>query len=208
MKRFVVLVGIDLSSPSAAVADQALDLAATHPRSEVHFVAVQELTLELAPTAHDEIRSPVAALRQITESAVRRFEASHAISSLEKVTVHAMVGDPAREIVALAAELGADLVLVGTHGRRGVKRVLLGSVAEKVVRTAGCPVFVVRPKAHAEALKVPEIEPLCSECAGTREASGGRELWCARHAEHHVHAHVYSYDQVGHGETRPWGFST
>jgi len=48
------------------------------------------------------------------------------------------------EIVAAAAELKADLVVVGTHGRRGLAHALLGSVAEKVVRSAPCPVLTVR----------------------------------------------------------------
>jgi nucleotide-binding universal stress UspA family protein len=52
-------------------------------------------------------------------------------------------GKPWREIARLAVELGADLVVVGTHGRRGLEHGLLGSVAEKVVRTAPRPVLVV-----------------------------------------------------------------
>lgn len=49
-----------------------------------------------------------------------------------------------REVVAVAKERHVDLVVVGSHGRRGLPRALLGSVAEKVVRTAPCPVLVVR----------------------------------------------------------------
>jgi nucleotide-binding universal stress UspA family protein len=52
-------------------------------------------------------------------------------------------GTPWSEINALAKEMNADLVVMGTHGRRGVARALLGSVAEKVVRTAPCPVLTV-----------------------------------------------------------------
>ena len=54
-------------------------------------------------------------------------------------------GDPARVIVRLAAESGCDLVVMGTHGRTGLSRLLLGSVAEEVVRRASCPVVTVRP---------------------------------------------------------------
>jgi nucleotide-binding universal stress UspA family protein len=52
-------------------------------------------------------------------------------------------GDAWRSIIATAEELGADLIVMGTHGRRGLPRALLGSVAEKVVRTAHCPVLTV-----------------------------------------------------------------
>ena len=53
-------------------------------------------------------------------------------------------GDPAVVVPAVASEAGADLVVVGTHGRTGVRRVLMGSVAERVVRHAGCAVLTVR----------------------------------------------------------------
>jgi nucleotide-binding universal stress UspA family protein len=205
MKHFIVLAAVDFSPASASIAEHAFELATAHPRAEVHLVSVQELTLELLAPAHDELRLPD--LHGLAERAVRGFEADHAISTIERVLVHTLIGDPANEIVTLAAEIDADLIVVGTHGRRGLPRAILGSVAEKVVRTAGCPVFVVRRKAHPDALRVPEIEPVCTECAGTRKASGGRELWCARHAERHQHAHVYAYSERGHGGERPWGFS-
>ncbi len=57
-------------------------------------------------------------------------------------------GVPFQEIVQAAEELGADLIVVGTHGRTGLKHVLLGSTAERVVRHASCPVLVVREHEH------------------------------------------------------------
>lgn len=54
-------------------------------------------------------------------------------------------GDPGASISAAAEAEGADLVVVGTRGRSGAERMLLGSVSDHVVRTAGCPVLVVRP---------------------------------------------------------------
>lgn len=52
------------------------------------------------------------------------------------------------EIVNAAKELDCDLIILGTHGRTGMDRLLLGSTVEKVVRKAGCPLFVVRPHEH------------------------------------------------------------
>jgi nucleotide-binding universal stress UspA family protein len=60
---------------------------------------------------------------------------------------HVATGDPADAIVRYAAELGVDLIVMGTHGRTGLQHVLLGSVAEKVVRHALCPVLTVRHRA-------------------------------------------------------------
>jgi nucleotide-binding universal stress UspA family protein len=59
------------------------------------------------------------------------------------VTVAGAGGDPAEEILRYAARYPIDLIVVGTHGRTGVSRLLLGSVAERVVRGARCPVLVV-----------------------------------------------------------------
>src|SRR5690606_4331872 len=64
----------------------------------------------------------------------------------DAVEEHVVSGTPAYEICNLAAKVGADLVIVGTHGRRGLSRLWLGSCSEAVVREAPCPVLVVRPK--------------------------------------------------------------
>ncbi|MCL2777827.1 MAG: universal stress protein [Polyangiaceae bacterium] len=53
-------------------------------------------------------------------------------------------GETWRTILDTVAEVGAELIVMGTHGRRGLPRALLGSVAEKIVRTASCPVLTVR----------------------------------------------------------------
>ena len=58
--------------------------------------------------------------------------------------VEVAAGNPADAIVRVAKERAADLIVMGTHGRTGLQHVLLGSVAEKVVRLAGCPVLTVR----------------------------------------------------------------
>jgi nucleotide-binding universal stress UspA family protein len=63
-----------------------------------------------------------------------------------KIAVNHMFleGDPASEIVRYAADAGADVIVLGTHGRTGVERLLMGSVAEKVMREAPCSVLVVK----------------------------------------------------------------
>jgi nucleotide-binding universal stress UspA family protein len=63
---------------------------------------------------------------------------------LAKVGVVKASGEPASEIVAYAKDAGTDLLVVGTHGRTGFTHALMGSVAERVVRRAGCPVLTVR----------------------------------------------------------------
>jgi nucleotide-binding universal stress UspA family protein len=72
---------------------------------------------------------------------LRQNEAGDAAVALEH---RLLEGDPARVIVRLAGAGGCDLVVMGSHGRTGLSRLLLGSVAEEVVRRAGCPVVTVR----------------------------------------------------------------
>lgn len=57
------------------------------------------------------------------------------------------MGDPAGEIVRIADDEGAEMIVLGTHGRTGLTRILMGSVAEAVVRRASCPVLVYRETA-------------------------------------------------------------
>jgi nucleotide-binding universal stress UspA family protein len=64
---------------------------------------------------------------------------------------HLVIGDPADEIVRLADEHAVDLIVMATHGRTGFKRLLMGSVAEEVVRRARCPVFTFKPRQHQPA---------------------------------------------------------
>jgi nucleotide-binding universal stress UspA family protein len=55
-------------------------------------------------------------------------------------------GDPGQRITAYAEEVGADVIVMPSHGRTGLKRLLLGSVAERVLRLAHCPVLVLKSK--------------------------------------------------------------
>ncbi len=83
-----------------------------------------------------------AAERAAVDAEVRAFVRRSA--GERDVTVETRIGYPADEIVAAAEELGSGLIVIGTHGRSGLKRLILGSVAEDVLRRAPCPVLTVR----------------------------------------------------------------
>jgi nucleotide-binding universal stress UspA family protein len=76
-----------------------------------------------------------------------------------------LVGDEATEITRLAADEGYDLIVMGTHGRTGVGRLLMGSVAEKVLRLAQCPVLTVKRPGPAAKPGKP-IQPRVAVTAG------------------------------------------
>ena len=61
------------------------------------------------------------------------------------------IGEPAAEIVEVARDGAFDLIVLATHGRTGIRHALLGSIAERVVRRAGCPVLTVHPEGWARA---------------------------------------------------------
>ena len=73
-----------------------------------------------------------------------RIEAERLVGA-PRVSAASAVGEPAAEILEVAKRRGADLVVVGTHGRTGLEHALMGSIAERVVRRAHCPVLTVRP---------------------------------------------------------------
>lgn len=69
--------------------------------------------------------------------------------SANRTVVHAIVeGSPKVEIIQYARKHAIDLIVLATHGRTGLSHVIMGSVAEAVVRTAPCPVLTVRPEGH------------------------------------------------------------
>jgi nucleotide-binding universal stress UspA family protein len=207
--RFTIVVGIDFSDTGDLAFDQALELANGRENSDVHVVFVEdELTTPRLPAAtsgrsseSDEI------LERVQKRATERLDtfAKRALPRMKHIVAHVRRGGPAEHIVQLASHLDADLIVVGTHGRRGIERWLLGSVAERVTKLARCPVFVVRPKDHENVGKVPEIEPPCPDCVQTRRESGGAKLWCARHSEPHIRPHTYHYVEGGVSSAAPMG---
>jgi len=201
-----IVVGIDASELGTNALSYALDMAVLQPHTEVHAVRVIEPMVDPLVGAIPSTRDELDILKDLLHAAIQREITKRGELKVAAVVAHVALGAPARVIADLAAQLDADLVVVGTHGRRGLRRALLGSVAEEVVRVSGCPVIVVRPKEHPVDAREPEIEPLCPECAKVRAETKGEQLWCAHHLEHHPRAHVYHYDAAQAESARPWGF--
>lgn len=199
---FRIVVAIDFSEPSRLALVEAANMAALRG-AELHPVHVVD-------DAPDPItgRTDVTALDHRFETATTRArefidaelaelkQRLGAFGTLgQRVTFHVRAGAPAAQVVDLAASLDADLIVVSTHGLRGLARLVMGSVSEKVVRLAHCPVLIVRPKAHPKPAEA-QLEPLCADCAKLRADSGNPELWCPRHTRPHPHAHRFSYMPV------------
>ena len=138
-----ILVPIDFSSHSLAALERALDLA-RQSGSSVHLLHCYEI-----PTpGFDQYRLalPETVWERIREGAERRLTelVEKAATMGLAVTSELCADPPGQSIGAVAHRIGADLVVMGTHGNTGVKHLLLGSVAERTVRTAPCSVLVVK----------------------------------------------------------------
>ena len=196
-KPYIIVVGVDFSPTGETALTRAFELASREVNAEVHVIYVGrgygplvhfDYGSELLTLGMDEATEKLKAYteRRLMEFIEARREKD--LSTFRRAVTHIRLDAPAEEIAQLASDLEADLVVVGTHGRRGLRRVLLGSVAEGVVRLAPCPVLVVRPPGPS---KAPEIEPPCPDCVRARGESEGAELWCSRHKERHGRRHVY-----------------
>lgn len=210
-KPHVILVGIDYSEASALALEQSFALAAEKPSAELHVVnvvqtygpqVVYEMPVDNSALAVLTVTEARKRLTQYVDEAYTRFSAERGAGGIQRVVTHVRFDAIADELAQLAADLEADLVVIGTHGRRGLSRLLLGSSAEATVRLAPCPVLVVRPKAVPEPL--PRIEPPCPRCVEARRASAGAQMWCAQHSERHGQRHTYHQgDRVGSDHSMP-----
>jgi universal stress protein A len=90
-----------------------------------------------------DVREVVANIESSAKADIEKL-ANELRSEVKDVTPYCRVGVPAEEIVNLADEASMDLIVMGTHGWTGFKHFLLGSAAENVLRTANCPVLIVR----------------------------------------------------------------
>jgi len=135
----VVLVPIDDSDPARA----ALELALAGAPDELLVLHVVDPPRALATHGHRGLDDAMDAAQDAAE---RILEEATALAESRRVTVETEVafGDPARTILEYAALDEVDRVVVGSRGRTGVQRVLLGSVAETVVRRSPVPVTVAR----------------------------------------------------------------
>ena len=149
-----ILVPTDFSEASAAAVHQGIELARTF-RAELLLLNVGEQATEIATEFPIGLDASLAdaqrerLLKVLTPSAQAELRAEFLVSE----------GSPAAEIVRCALEREVDLIVMGTHGRSGVSHALLGSVAERVVRTAPCPVLVVRPAAAPAGVTVEVYRP-------------------------------------------------
>jgi nucleotide-binding universal stress UspA family protein len=148
-----ILCPIDFSDFSAHVVDQAVTMARWQ---KARIIALHVYSPSVAP-----IPTLPPPAERVGQSEIERMRANTrscfqpATSAGIDVEVLVDIGRPAAEILARAANIPADLIVMGTHGAGGFERFLLGSVAEKVLRRSPCPVLTVPPRAPFAATPAP-----------------------------------------------------
>lgn len=135
-----IVVGVDFTEAGDHALDEALRYAWRSELDEVHPVYVlPEGDMATVALQLDEARESLRA---------RVIERCQAVGEAfeQAVVLHVRVGSAAEALHQVAIDVDADLLVVGTHGRRGLSKMLLGSVAEELVRTARLPVLIARPR--------------------------------------------------------------
>jgi universal stress protein A len=154
-----VLCPIDFSDPSREAVHFAADLAvqfqATLTLLNVYQIpgyALPEGVVVATPEVLTELVDGI-------DKELGRWADEARARGVHDVRTQTEMGTPHTEINRVAREAGFDLIVIGTHGRTGLKHVLLGSVAERVVRTAPCPVLTVRSADHPRHADEPHLTP-------------------------------------------------
>lgn len=138
-----ILVPVDFDETSQAALEAATRLAAAN-KAALYLMHV--VPMVLTPTGMPNYAELFKDQEKIAREKLEAMIDHHLVDV--KYELMTRMGEPAQEILAAERTIGADLIVLATHGRKGVKRVLLGSVAEAVLRQAACPVLTVR---HGEA---------------------------------------------------------
>jgi nucleotide-binding universal stress UspA family protein len=157
---YIVLVGLDLSEPGGRAWRFAFELATLKGEdSEVHAVVVGSRAM--APPTPD-VTTPGTTSHHPSDSArpsLRVLQHRSAGGEPRLMAMHFRSGRPDRAIVDLAREIGADVIVVATQPTTRLQRLFGGTVADRITRSAPCPVVVVRPKNDVDDPGIAEFEP-------------------------------------------------
>ena len=146
-----ILMATDFSDYSNEAMEYAVYLARGFG-ADLYLLHVFELPFfshtGVSPGVRPEVHQLIMEAKQEAQEKLNKLaeEVRHQVAKAHPIFKE---GTPFLEILKTAGEVPADLIVLGTHGRTGLAHVLMGSVAERVVRKAACPVFSVRPKVFA-----------------------------------------------------------
>jgi nucleotide-binding universal stress UspA family protein len=190
-----VLVAADRSERSATALERAMRIAHRLPDADIHLVEV--VSVHASASRRTRLHEARVALVEWAQGEADRV----GVYDARRLHTHVRAGDPAREVLALAEDLHADLLVIGApEPRVGWRRFLphrgLATTALRLANEAPCAVLIADPPDPT-----PPIEPPCPDCVIVRTASAGNVQWCAHHSVHHPHAHTYHFTRAHPYET-------
>lgn len=150
-----LLVPTDGSDGANAAVDHAIDLAVAYDAAlhVLHAVDMRPMARSETPTLYDS-------LHEIGEAAIEDVRNKAREAGVRSVEASIVSGRPDESIVEYVRQRDIDAVVMGTHGRTGLRRLWLGSVTERVIRASPAPVVAVKPEASVE--RLPKPEPVIS----------------------------------------------
>lgn len=142
----IILVPTDFSEPAALALAHARELAETHgARLDLLHVVEEPVFPSIYGAGAAALSGHVPSLEERAEAALDKLAAELGAPEVDSgFGCHVKRGTPANEIVRFAEDHDADLIVIASHGQSGIERLLVGSVADRVLRTARCPVFLVQ----------------------------------------------------------------
>jgi nucleotide-binding universal stress UspA family protein len=173
VRRYRIVVGIDLSEYADIVIEHALDQAARHDAPELHFLTVRE-------RRHPSSEECKQALWDRVQPALETF---NRFGNDWRARLHVRRGKPEVEIAELAAEIRADLIVIGQFGLH-TSRASDKNLPNRVLQQAVCPTLVVGAPAALD------TSPQCPSCAAVREDSAG--WFCDQHIDTRAPDHLVS----------------
>ena len=152
-----IVIAYDFSPSAEEALVRAVEIALRAPQHQLHVVVALDPRTGVAihpPQHHVDYDYAEQVQGQVM---LRMADALNGRESAAEVQfyVHARIGKPADQILHLARELGADLIVIGSHGLTGIERLVLGSVSERVMREAHCAVLVARSKSYKHVTLTP-----------------------------------------------------
>ncbi len=183
-----IIVGTDFSRLSNSILEYATRLAVQESRP-LHFVNVMPLIPDNSP---DLLKIQKTELQQQVHAAEQQLQGSGL-----KVEGTLVLGTPAHELIKLADKLKAACIVVGTQERSGIERLLLGSIAETVIRKSDHPVIVVGPHAAAMAEKTIPWEHVMLACDATEGATEATRLAADIATGHQARLTIFTVREKG-----------
>ena len=141
MENKTIVLPYDFSDSSLAAVDEAISMSA--PSTKLHLIHVVMPTSTMIST-DPALPVPAGYDQGRHAQALAEMKSMCQQEKYARLEVECAIGDPGDEIVKFANNLHADMIVMSSHGRTGLSRLLLGSVAERVLRLAHCPVLIVR----------------------------------------------------------------